>query len=687
MRFLLALILVFPVLAQQPEPQAKPAEKAPAVAPSDQKPADQKPADQQPAAPAAAAAAAAPSPAPATDQWFTGDIEFGYRWVTGPAGSVPEYRTVVNLNQGPQLFGADFMLQDPKKRLFDRLTVSGYGWGGQPYNSAMLNASKQSVYRLSFDYRNMAYFAAEPSFANPFAPGGFNEQSFDTRRRVMSFDLDLFPGKRIIPYLAADRNTWQGQGIDTFVLGSLNSFPVPTTVRDATNDYRGGVRFEFNRWHVTLEQGGTTFKDDDATNYTDQNTGNRTTPFLGQTLILNSLQQAYGIRGTSIYSKILATARVNSRMDVYGQFLYSEPRTDVSYTEVAGGNFALAQSLLFYGGQLGLATGTAVLPHVTANVGFELRPWKRTRVVESLIVDRSHDAGFGMFAAFYLQSLANPTQVGSATTTLNPLQAVNYTQNQVDVFYDVTPKLTLRGGYRFLTGNASVVAGQLSQTGTSVSGNLRRNVGIAGVTYRLLQKLTLHGEYEGSSSDDIYFRTSLNDYSKVRAIGKYQINPSLIIQGSFNLLDNHNPAPDIRYDFESRDSALSIFWTPNSSKWVTVMAEYDRATLSSDINYLDLPFLTSAVSTYRERTHTAISTVDVNLPGTKGGKLTAGGSLFISSGSRPTNYYQPLARLSLPLQKHVYWNTEWQWYGYSEQIYSFEGFRTHVLMTGLRLTR
>jgi hypothetical protein len=680
MRFILALILLVPVLAQQPAQQAKPEEKAPAAAPADQKPADQQPAP-------AAAAAAAPSPAPATDQWLTGNIEFGYRWVTGPAGSFPEYRTVVNLNQGPQLFGVDFTIQDPKKRLFDRLTASGYGWGSQPYNTARVDATKRSLYSFSFDYRNMAYFAAEPSFANPLAPGGFDEQSFDTRRRVMSVDLDLFPGRRIIPYLAYDRNSWQGDGIDNWVLGALNQFPVPTTIQDSTNSYRGGVRFEYNRWHVTLEQGGTTFKSDDATNYAGQNTGNRTTPYLGQTLTLDSLQQAYGIRGNSIYSKILATGRVNSRLDVYGQFLYSEPKTDVSYSELAGGNLAVAQSLLFFGAQYGLASGSAVQPHETGNVGFELRPWKRTRVVESLIIDRSHDAAYGMFATLYFLSLTNPTQVGSSTSALNPLQVVNYTQNEVDVFYDVTPKFTLRGGYRFLDGNATVLAGQLSQTGTFASGNLHRNVGIAGATYRPSQKLSLHGEYEGSSSDNIYFRTSLNNYSKVRAVGKYEITPSLTLQGSFNLLNNHNPAPDIRYDFDSRDTALSLFWTPNSSKWVTVTAEYDRATISSDIDYLDLPFLTSAVSAYRERAHTALSTVDVNLPHLKGGKLTAGGSLFISSGSRPTHYYQPLARLSLPLQKHVYWNTEWQWYGFSEQFYYYESFRTHVFMTGLRLTR
>ena len=36
--------------------------------------------------------------------------------------------------------------------------------------------------------------------------------------------------------------------------------------------------------------------------------------------------------------------------------------------------------------------------------------------------------------------------------------------------YDLTSKITLRGGYRYVWGDATVLAGQLSQTGTLVSG-------------------------------------------------------------------------------------------------------------------------------------------------------------------------------------------------------------------------
>ena len=68
-------------------------------------------------------------------------------------------------------------------------------------------------------------------------------------------------------------------------------------------------------------------------------------------------------------------------------------------------------------------------------------------------------------------------------------------------------------------------------------------------------------------------------------------------------------------------------------------------------------------------------------------KLTAGGSFFISSGSRPARYYQPLATLWVPVVKHISWSTEWRYYGYGEAFYLYEGFHAHLVTTGLRFTR
>jgi hypothetical protein len=669
MRLLLALLLTIPAFAQQADPQTQSGDQT-AQAPA-------KAADQTAAKPADTTQ----SPAPSAEQWFTGSVDFGYRWLSDIRGNDSEYRSVLNLGAGPKLTALDFTITDPKHRLFDRLDASAYGWGGDPYNTAHLDARKQGDYDFTFDYRNIAYFDAVPSYANPIAPGGFNEQSFDTHRRSMTVGLDLRPGKHIIPYLVFDRNSGYGNGIEDWVQDSNDEFPVATLLRDSTNNYRGGVRFEYNHFHITLEQGGTTYKDDDQASFNGTSYGDRTSPIFGETLVLNTLRQAYGIRGNSIYSKVLATAHPFSWIDLYGQFLFSEPKTTVNFTESATGNFLLISQLLFYTSEQTNGTGAANQPHTTGNVGFELRPLKRMRIIESWMTDRYHDAAMGFDATVSL-----PTNILSAAVPLSQLEAVNYNQEQVEILYDLGSKISLRGGYRYIWGDAEVPQSPFfAPGGGSESGQLKRNVALAGANFRMSQKLSFNLDYEGGTSDSVYFRTSLNNYQKGRARAKYQLSASLAVQAKFQVLSNQNPASGINLDFESRDSSLSVYWAPAKSKRINVVGEYDRSTVRSSINYLGLFFIPE-VSDYRDNAHTASGAVDVAIPGL-GAKLTMGGSLFLANGSRTTRYYQPLVRFSLPLGKHVFWNSEWQYYGFREDFYVFEGFQTHIIMTGLKLVR
>ena len=634
-------------------------------------------------APAAAPAtpAAAASPAPSTEQWISGSFDLGYRWV-GTSGSNSEYRSVVDLNSGVRLLDVDLTILDPNKRFFDRLDASASGWG-DPYNSAHVDANKLGIYDFRFDYRNIAYFNAVPSFANPGAPAGFNEQAFDIHRRMMSADLDLLPGKHFVPYLSFDHNSGYGHGIDTYVDSSSNEYAVPTLLRDTTNNYHGGLRVEYSHVHLSLEQGGTTYKDDDYASDSQLELGDNTTPLLGQVLDLTKLQQTYGIRGSSLYTRALVTASVTPWLNVYGQFLYSEPKITVNYADIANGNFALLSSLLFYSGQVNLGTGASNQPHTTASGGFEMRPLKRVRVMGSWMTDRYHDADAPLLNQ---QIYLTPTTLGpDLITGLNYTQYVNYNQGEVNVFYDASNRLTLRAGYRYIWGDATELGGQLSQTGLLVNGQLQRNVALAGATYRASEKLSVNLDYEGASSDHIYFRTSLNDYRQGKARARYQLASALTLQARYQILNNQNPDPGIRYDFQSRDSSLGLIWTPKGAKRISVTGEYDRTTLRSNITYLTLPYLGPAVSDYRDNAHIVTGSVDVALPGNA--KLSVGGSMFLSSGSQPTNYYEPLGRFSVPIGKHVAWNTEWQWYGFGDTFYGYEGFRTHIVTTGIRVTR
>ena len=157
----------------------------------------------------------------------------------------------------------------------------------------------------------------------------------------------------------------------------------------------------------------------------------------------------------------------------------------------------------------------------------------------------------------------------------------------------------------------------------------------------------------------------------------------------FILLNNQNPVPGVHYDYLSSQESLSLFWSPVGGKRWDLLASYSRSALRSDINYFEPEILQVRRSFYRENAHVATALFNINLPhyAALAPRITAGGSFFISSGSRPTSYYQPLAKLWIPLNKRVSWFSEWQYYGYGEAFYLYEGFRTHLVTTGLRFTR
>jgi len=664
MRAILIISSFLPLFAQQPE--AKPESKPEAQAEAKPEPKTE-------------------SPVPAAEPALTGSVDLGYRWRTDVAGSSDTYRSIVNLGSGPKLLGVEFTLADPGKRLFDQVHVRAYSWGDDPYQTLHVDARKSKLYDLNADYRDFAYFNFLPSYADPLLARGItlNEQSFDMHRRFANVSLDLLPGNWFVPYLAFDRDAGSGTGASVFVTDG-NEFPVPNQMRDSTNLYRGGIRFELRRVHATVEEGGTTFKDDQSL-FSGPNPGNVRTPVLGRTLALSNLLAAYGIRGDSTFSKGLFTANATSWLDLYGNFLFSQPNTDVNYRQFDTGNLLLQSQALFYTSQQYLVSAASKLPHTSGSFGAEIRPFRRLRIMESWLTDRLHNAG----SAVQSQLLTSTGQSTQINTLLTSSLITNYSQQEINVIFDLTSKLTLRGGHRYVWGDASDAILPAAGLASADQGKLRRQVGLGAIIFRPSRKLSVTGEVEGASSGGSYFRTSLYDYQKVRAQGRYQATGSLSLSADFTVLNNQNPTPGIRYDYLSQQSSLSLFWAPSNGKTWDLQGTYSRSSLRADIGYLAPQDLTAQRSFYRENAHTAMALFDLKRLGSSrfAPRITAGGSFFVSSGSRPSSYYQPMAKMAVPLTKNVNWFTEWRYYGYGEAFYLYQGFRTHLVIAGLRLTR
>ena len=187
-------------------------------------------------------------------------------------------------------------------------------------------------------------------------------------------------------------------------------------------------------------------------------------------------------------------------------------------------------------------------------------------------------------------------------------------RNEIDVLYEVTPKITARGGYRYVWGDGltrgSLISGQPTE-----SGELRRQVGLAGFSYRMARGVSLNVDYEGAAGDRTYFRTSLQDYQRARVRARYQPYTSLTITGGFGVLSNQNPTPTVNYDFLSRDMSASALWNPNGGKRIALVADYTRSTLRSDINYIVPQDFQRAQSLYRDNAHQANALLDFMVPG------------------------------------------------------------------------
>ena len=71
-------------------------------------------------------------------------VELGFR-VTDLTGSAPMYDTLVNLETGPRILEQSLSMQSLNHDgLFDSLSASSFGWGGDPSNGARLRAAAWS---------------------------------------------------------------------------------------------------------------------------------------------------------------------------------------------------------------------------------------------------------------------------------------------------------------------------------------------------------------------------------------------------------------------------------------------------------------------------------------------------------------------------------------------------------------
>lgn len=666
--FLLICLLLTPLLCAQetasPEPAKGPASPEPAKEP-------------QP-------------PAPIFGMDTTGTLDVGYRWNVGLRGSEDLYRSLVNLGEGPRLLGANLTMNSPlgAGKYVDRLQLNASAWGGDPYNTLRLFAEKSGAYQFSFDYRNVNYFNYIPTFANPLLSQGIllGQHSFDSTRRTMDFDLTLRPGATISPFIAYSRNSGFGPGVTTFTADE-NEFAVTNQLRDTSDYYRGGVHFNLPRMNLTLEQGFLTFKDDQRIFQTSgTNRGNRTTPVLGQNVVLGQLDENYHSRGSTPVSRVQLTATPWDKLTVAGRFVYSKPDLDFDYDRRTVGNFVSLDVLRVFTGEFANASSEASRPHILGNLSVEFRPVERVHILESLVTDRFHIAsssslGRSLTGTRPLSGPSDPNNTFATTESDANRFAVNLNQNQLEGVVDLTSRLSVRGGYRAVWSDTHL---QSQASGEDQAVSLGRDIGLAGFSFRLPRKTDVSLDFEAGQGDRVYSRTDVLNYRKVRLRGRYRPWEILTVSGAFSLMDHENTRPDLGYDFENRGFTVSVSLAPAGGKRLSASLDYSRSDLTSDILFIIPQLFTTDRSLYVEDSHFGGLSLDVAV--VRDVRVNMGYRVLSTTGNRPLNYHQPYAGVVVPLNRRIAWTTEWRYYGYNERGASLQDFHNHLITAGLRFS-
>ena len=226
-------------------------------------------------------------------------IDAGYRgsWINGNQNT---YDTFENLGSGLRLF--DYSLQmrslDHKGILFDSLTFSNFGYGGDPNDVTRLRIQKNKWYDFRMLFRRDKNFWDYNLLANPLNPASLNSpgsttsgcyattvgtppvvapvvcsspavsivnspHSMDLVRRMQDYDLTLMPQSKIQLRLGYSRNRNEGPGFFTTDGGTISDFNQDYSY--TTNAYHAGVDVKIlPRTTISYDQFLSYFKQDNV---------------------------------------------------------------------------------------------------------------------------------------------------------------------------------------------------------------------------------------------------------------------------------------------------------------------------------------------------------------------------------------------------------------------------------------
>ena len=605
-------------------------------------------------------------------------FEVGYRFVDvtntkalpGSPTDLSMYNTLVNLHEGPRLLQQSLSIQSPSHTglLFDDLSLSSFGFGGDPNEVIRARMSKYNLYDFTAMYRrdwnyfdyNLFVNPLNPPTSNPNIPVLHSPHSYDTARRMTDLGLTIAPQRTVSVRVGYNHNAFMGNSSSTIPEASDAEVIETTLVQKnnvITDVYSVGIDFRpIPKTVISYDQilthtkYGTTWSDQNfAFNLSDGtpadlgyiwDTANGfpcSTPFNPAPPIANevcSLYLSYSRLNPVTVNTPTEQLRLSSnlipRVSLNGSFSYSNSDMNSSFNDLFNGFLADSGTRQYS------TSGPIHNKRIsdTADFNATVTLTRRLRLVNQF-----------RFYAFRIPSTWNSfLSTWTGTSALSPIGSTpdsidntlfirflgeNTKTNETDLEYDLTKRVGVRVGYRYQhslyhhTDELNDLTSGDIESGDDLV-EVNSHTALAGIWLRPVHGLRANADLEITSADNFLTRISPRRQFVYRVRSSYQPNKWVSLGVTANVREARNGVSEIAYNAHNRSFGFSSSITPTERLGFDVAYNFNNIGSNSFICFLSSTIVGSSCGAdtdggapvevyqnYRDTNHYGLATVVV----------------------------------------------------------------------------
>ncbi|HEX8815887.1 MAG TPA: hypothetical protein VF753_10340 [Terriglobales bacterium] len=540
-------------------------------------------------------------------------IDIGYR-VSEITGSQAMYDTLVDLRTGPRFLDQTLSMQSQNHDglLFDNLSISSFGWGGDPNNALHVRFDKSKWYEFRSDFRrdqtdfdyNLLANPLNPPTSSPSIPVLSSPHSFYTRRRMSDFDLTILPQSKVDFRFGYSRNNMTGpsyssvhEGTDALLFQpwntTLNSYrmgfdfkPVAGTVisYDQFFDYyMGDTTWQLSPFAPALLPGSAGSVELGLP----IDTGNKTPCAInppatslidpGGTLTNIACNAYFGYNRYNRIRTWTPTERLSFRtnyfkwLDLNASYAYSDAEMNAAFNEFFNGLVQRSRTRQ----ELVTGPGHATQISNVADFGATFYLPKHLRIVDSFrfwafripetftsTTTEWDVPGSGSCApptCSLLTPISGTTQ--SAATAFDQTSFnQNWKRNETDLVWD--PSKYFGGSIGFRYGNRNFVHVNDFTTGDVDNIVVHEYTPLASLWAKPVTNLRIHFDFEHTNNDNAIVRIGPRKASQYRIRANYTPKPWAVLGGSINLSQASNDDFFTSYNWHNRNYSLTASLMP-----------------------------------------------------------------------------------------------------------------------------